>query len=432
LVNGGDSQYIEVQTWETAEDISRLLSHALAKELGFSSDDDALGFEKSYGGDEYQGRAYFWPRKKDQNQGGAAEKAEKWQVLSPLRNSEVGADALNRMLQSRYRTEALKMSAAHPYKRRIPAPMGPHRILWGDKVINVQNSSRRKTWPEKAQTYVANGEIGVATGFFRRRDMKHFFAQLEVEMATQPGITFHYKEWEFDADRVPPLELAYALTVHKTQGSEFKKTFLVLPRQCRLLSREMLYTALTRHSEKVTLLIQGDLRDLYFYTLDFASETKRRMTNLFATSRPVTVAFGHRRIQLDDRLIYRTDRGELVRSKSEWIIADKLHSVGLGYVYEPEVQLAGKPRWPDFVISDNQRGITWYWEHLGRMDLREYQERWEAKHAAYLASEIVPPSQFKPGKSMGILVTTQEDGKTTDLSEQIARTLEMIQNPQFS
>ena len=45
--------------------------------------------------------------------------------------------------------------------------------------------------------------------------------------------------------------LAYALTVHKAQGSEFNTVILVLPNPCRLLSRELLYTALTRQRDRV-------------------------------------------------------------------------------------------------------------------------------------------------------------------------------------
>ena len=62
-------------------------------------------------------------------------------------------------------------------------------------------------------------------------------------MASQPGFSYKYKPWEFDSqESTPPLELAYALTVHKTQGSEFGKTFVVIPNPCRNLTREMLYT----------------------------------------------------------------------------------------------------------------------------------------------------------------------------------------------
>jgi hypothetical protein len=343
----------------------------------------------------------------------------------------VGTDAINRQLQTHYRTFALELSAKSQY-RRIPRPMGGQRILWGDKVINVRNKSNRKSYPKLAQSYVANGEIGVTTGFFRTRGTKYFFEQLEVEMATQPGITFHYPEWEFTTEQPAPLELAYALTVHKTQGSEFGKTFIVIPRQCRLLTREMLYTALTRHKEKVILLVQGHLKELFAFTSDSASETKRRMTNLFVTSVPVAIQVANRKIMLDDRLIYRTDQDELVRSKSEWIIADKLHAAGITYVYEPEVTLAGKLRWPDFVISDERRGVTWYWEHLGRMDLGEYRDRWKAKSLEYQSAGIVPVDEFVPGKSAGILITTHEDGVVKDLSDQIAKNLARIKQASFS
>ncbi|MFS0756513.1 AAA family ATPase [Noviherbaspirillum sp. 1P10PC] len=430
---GGDSalKHIEVIQWETPEQLASVMRESLSRELNFDSTNDSIKFEESYGGSKYEGKVYFWPRKKGESKGGAAEKAEAWQVLSPLRHSMVGTDAINRQLQTHYRTFALELSAKSRY-RRIPRPMGGQRILWGDKVINVRNKSNRKSWPALAQSYVANGEIGVATGFFRRKDMKHFFEQLEVEMATQPSIAFQYPEWEFNSEQPAPLELAYALTVHKTQGSEFGKTFIVIPRHCRLLTREMLYTALTRHKEKVVLLVQGQLKDLFPFSLDSASETKRRMTNLFVTSHPITVQLANRKVTLDDRLIYRTDHGELVRSKSEWIIADKLHAAGINYVYEPEVMLAGKMRWPDFVISDERRGVTWYWEHLGRMDLPEYCERWEAKRLAYESERIVPIEEFKPGKSAGILITTREDRVSKDLSEQIAAKLELIQQPLFS
>lgn len=55
-----------------------------------------------------------------------------------------------------------------------------------------------------------------------------------------------------------PLELAYALTIHKAQGSEFRTVFVVLPKNCRLISRELLYTALTRSRDRLVLLIEGD------------------------------------------------------------------------------------------------------------------------------------------------------------------------------
>lgn len=392
-------------------------------ELGLVSEDDEAGFEKSYGGSEHEGQVYFWP-KRGPDSVGAAEKAEDWQVLSPLRTTQVGTDAVNRLLQSRFRAKVLRWTTQ--FNRRIPKPLGPHRIVWGDKVINVQNSDRRKCWPEVPNAYVANGEIGVATGFYKTQSRPSVFEQLEVELASQPGTAFTYKSWEFGPESSPPLELAYALTVHKTQGSEFGKTVLVIPNPCRILTRELLYTALTRQQERLVLLVQGDLAALQAYTSDGASEIKRRMTNLFQLSTPAEVTVGRRKIFLDDRLIYRTDRGELVQSKSEWIIADKLNAAGLRYLYEKPIVLDATERWPDFTIPDDDRGITWYWEHLGRMDLAGYRNRWAKKLAGYANAGIVSHHEFKPGVSTGILVTTIEDGTRGDLSDQIANTLKLI------
>ena len=57
---------------------------------------------------------------------------------------------------------------------------------------------------------------------------------------------------------VPDLELAYALTVHKSQGSDFDIVFLILPRDATTLSKELLYTGLTRFRKKMVLLIERD------------------------------------------------------------------------------------------------------------------------------------------------------------------------------
>jgi ATP-dependent exoDNAse (exonuclease V) alpha subunit len=91
--------------------------------------------------------------------------------------------------------------------------------------------------------YVANGEIGIVTGPFKKRGSKISLDNLKVTLSSQPG--FEYTYWPSDLDEDDRLlELAYALTVHKAQGSEFDTVFVVLPNPCRVLSRELLYTAL--------------------------------------------------------------------------------------------------------------------------------------------------------------------------------------------
>ncbi len=150
--------------------------------------------------------------------------------------------------------------------------------------------------------------------------------------------------------RSPPLELAYALTVHKSQGSEFGITFVVLPDPCWPLSRELLYTALTRQQDRVVVLHQGDLRNLRRYASDKHSDIARRLTNLFAPPSPTRFEVDGTERFLEEGLIHRTKRGDLVRSKSEVIIANELLVQGIDrYEYETALSLPdGRTRYPDF------------------------------------------------------------------------------------
>ncbi len=62
--------------------------------------------------------------------------------------------------------------------------------------------------------------------------------------------------------------VAGALTVHKSRGSEFGTVIPVLPNPCRLLSRELLYRALTRQKDRVVILHQGPRTELRRYSSD--------------------------------------------------------------------------------------------------------------------------------------------------------------------
>ena len=425
-VSTGESPFIKLVRWNNPDQLQKLLIGELVNALELQSDADELGFEGSIGGvtSEYNGQTYMWFNTRYNDRPGASEKAESWQILTPIRQNLPGVLALNRAIQQRFRRGFIDLAASTGY-RSIPRPVGPEGIIYGDKVINVSNSSRRRVYPEKEDQYVANGDIGVVTGH-RRTQRRNFLPRaIEVELATQPGFSYSYQPWEFDAqESTPPLELAYSLTVHKTQGSEFDTTFLVVPNPCRLLSREMLYTALTRHKSKVVILHQGDFRELHRYAHAEASEVAGRMTNLFRTSQPVEVQVRVKEVFLDSNLIYRTDRGELVRSKSEWIIADKLHAAGIDYQYEQPLSLEGFDRLPDFTIVDDDSGETWYWEHNGLLDHMNYRERWNRKLHAYRNEGILPLNEG--GGENGTLLTTEEKhGRKLD-ADAIDKNIEAI------
>lgn len=82
--------------------------------------------------------------------------------------------------------------------------------------------------------------------------------------------------------------------------------------------------------------------------------------------------------------IHRTDRGDWVRSKSEVIIANLLHQLGLDYRYEYPLEGANVSgvRRPDFAFFDRD-GKPLVWEHLGMLDDAQYRAKWLKKHAWY-------------------------------------------------
>ena len=147
----------------------------------------------------------------------------------------------------------------------MPSPKGDQQIIYGDKVINNRNwrVSRRRMYPQPDEAgYLANGEIGIVVGHRRTKKKNWAAKNLEIEFSTQRGTAFTFYHSDFKEEGDAGLELAYALTVHKAQGSEFNRVILVLPRSPIMVTRELLYTALTRQKEKVVVLLQGSAKEL--------------------------------------------------------------------------------------------------------------------------------------------------------------------------
>ena len=255
----------------------------LVEELKLKGPDDIASFDASLGGTQWNDISFFNAWNGKEHTKGAAGIAESWQILSPVRTAPHGVPALNRLIHRQFRTRQVDASRQQR-NRKYTKPMGTEDIVYGDKVINLINTDpslyffkHRKPFPYKDDAYIANGEIGMAVGYFWRKGAPDLRWKLEVEFSSQPGFKYAFTSRDFGEEGNPVLELAYALTVHKAQGSEFGTVLLVLPNPCRLLSRELLYTALTRQTERVVILHQGPRAELRKFSSDDRSETARRL-----------------------------------------------------------------------------------------------------------------------------------------------------------
>ena len=174
--------------------------------------------------------------------------ADQIQVLSPTRKHQSGTLALNQRLQ-----EALNPAQPGKGERRF----GPYLFRLGDRVMQVKNNYDIM-WKDRegrsAGLGVFNGDIGRITDMDPRG-----------EVIT---VDFDGRLVEYGPEMLGELEPAYAMTVHKAQGSEYRAVILaVSDGSPMLLSRGVLYTAITRarelfilvgDDEKVAQMVRND------------------------------------------------------------------------------------------------------------------------------------------------------------------------------
>lgn len=147
------------------------------------------------------------------------------QVLTPMNRGRMGTQALNELLQRHLNPDP-----------PLALTRGQTRLALGDKVMQLENDHEREVY---------NGDIGRIT----RVD-----PQAQTLEVTMEGRVLAYAQDEIDR-----LALAYAVTVHKAQGSEYPAVVVPLLRQHgRMLRRNLLYTAITRARSLVVLLTEPD------------------------------------------------------------------------------------------------------------------------------------------------------------------------------
>lgn len=401
VVQNNDLSTIRMINWNNESDIEEKLEKVLVEELKLNNSNDIDSFNLSLGSTD---GFYF-------NKNQAVEKVDAWQILSPVKEKVFGVRTLNRTIHKKFKGDQIKF-ARERYK--IPRPLGLEEIVYGDKVINVYNHNRKDVYPKDGMSYVANGEIGIVVGQFKNKyhKFKGKPKWLEIEYSSQKGFVYTFKPRDFKEEGNDFLELAYALTVHKSQGSEFDLVILILPNPLFILSRELLYTALTRQKTKVVVLYQGDLHKLKEYSSDLYSDTLRRLTNIFTDPQPIKI----RDRYLEQNLIHCASDRTLLRSKSELIIYQRLLEKNVKAMYEKELMIKDVIKIPDFTIEDSESGTVYYWEHCGMMNNPEYAARWKGKKEWYMENGILEPSAGE-GENGTLLVTEETDKGAISIPE---------------
>lgn len=419
LKDGEVGPHLRICSWSSPAALTTILPKVIGEELGVDPENVEQSFAvQALGGNASGASVYF-------NFWSSGPAADRWQILSPIKGEAAGTVTLNRLIQKSFRGDTKRKAALADQRfAKVPTPMGGDGIIYGDKIINLGNHRRRWVFPEvfddgtEPLLYVANGEIGIVTGPFKRKGKKTKLNNLKVTLSSQPGYEYTYWQSDLGEDK-NLLELAYALTVHKAQGSEFDTVFVVLPNPCGNLSRELLYTALTRQNERLVLFCQGEPHKLLEYR--HLSDAARRLTNLFEAPEPVQIG----QHVYDGKHIHMSRRKEMMISKSEVIIANELSASGIEYAYElPFVGKDGTRRYPDFTIVDPDTGVTWLWEHLGMLGNPEYEQKWGYKQEWYRKNGV--KSAVEGGGEAATLITTTET-KGID-HEQIADLIRMIKH----
>lgn len=169
------------------------------------------------------------------------------QVLTPMRKGSLGVETLNEILQ-RY------LNPADPSKKEHAA--GDRIFREGDKVMQIKNNYQLE-WEIVSQygiridsgSGVFNGDIGT----IRRIREESSTVQVEYD---------EHRLVEYTFSQLDEIELAYAITIHKSQGSEYPAVLLpLLSGPKMLMNRNLLYTAVTRARKCVTILGSQEVVD---------------------------------------------------------------------------------------------------------------------------------------------------------------------------
>ncbi len=268
---------------------------------------------------------------------------ENFQILSPYNGQFSGTSKINDYIQRIFKKDIKLEFSKGQYKK-------------ADKLIRTQN------YYDKKELVLSNGTMG----FINNKKKESFYYENSDGVA---NISFY----NIRANEKEAFELAYAISIHKSQGSGFNHLFLVLPARFGLLSKELVYTALTRTKKTITLFLQtnGDKINTVLEIAQSRSKSGSRWTSLmldkpfrFYNLEPEPNVYVESRVEL---LIY-----HLLLKKR-----DELGIDNFNFSYECKPIINGKEVniKTDFTIYAGNK--QWYWEHLGLLGQSKYEWTWQ-------------------------------------------------------
>lgn len=189
-------------------------------------------------------------------------------ILCPKRNGSISTDTINDFLQKQYsgRNGARVALQANENVKKY--------FAMNDRVIQVKNNYRLPCNNADGSTNdgVFNGDIGFVRKIYR-------YSDLGVDVCFDDG-----RYATYPLKNVAELELAYALTVHKAQGAEWKYVLLVLPDEYGpIFNRNLLYTAVTRAKQELWVL--GDYKTVERMIARPYSDERQTALRVFLTDR---------------------------------------------------------------------------------------------------------------------------------------------------
>ena len=194
--------------------------------------------------------------------------AQDVQILAPMYRGAAGVDNLNELAQAVYNP---------PTKAKQEIEFRGQVFRVGDKVLQLVNS------PENN---VFNGDIGQITAIETKKGAKGATITIDFD---GNEVNYHRMEWN-------QIQLAYAISIHKSQGSQFKMVLMPVVRQfSRMLQRNLVYTAITRAADKLVLLGEAQAMALAVHNVGTNRQTTllnrlREKWQLTKPEKPAAVA----------------------------------------------------------------------------------------------------------------------------------------------